>query len=59
MIKGWRNNPEWVRLHAENEKKKYESIMKSMRLRYEIDELLEVSRRNREAPLVRMVSEGY
>ncbi len=58
MIKGWRNNPEWVRLYAETQKQRHESIMAAMKFRHELDGLLAASRINREAPLVRVVCNG-
>lgn len=38
MIKGWRNDPQWVTLHRQIEAEKYQRRLENMRAQYRSDE---------------------
>ena len=38
MIKGWRNDPQWVTLHRQIEAEKYQRRLENMRVQYMSDE---------------------
>lgn len=42
MLKGWKNNPEWVRVHREKQRERYERLARLATLREQKEFLKEM-----------------